>query len=362
MTDRGQASRRPPRGPMAPRARRRWAVAAGVAACWAVLLGITGSIVAATLLLAFIAAFAVLLAIALRALGVTREHPWVQQLRSRPWRDGQEVLRLALRHLPEVFVITPGGTLLAPNSVELWLNPRDFGSLSEVMDPGLVNDSATEVYEEEVAAHGARFGRPGVAEVRVVSEPSVLPGRYRLRQARPVDTGAGYQPVPDPGPVPLAASVPGSAPSPQPAPSLQPAPFPQAAPTPVGPWPYARDGWTGGDKAAAATVVPGLSTVAERGPVPLLRLVTGDSVAQTRVSGARAGRGDVELPLPAVLTVSRQHARFTYADGQWWVENLGRNGLSLSGVPLEGQRPVRDGDTIRWGAAAEAPVSRVEIS
>ncbi|MBO0775582.1 MAG: FHA domain-containing protein [Actinobacteria bacterium] len=355
MTDRGQASRRPPRGLMPRRARRRWVVAAGVAACWAVLLGITGSLTAATLLLVLIAAFGVLLVIGLRTLGITLDHPWVQQLRSRPWRDGQEVLRLALRHLPDVFVITPGGTLLAPNSVELWLNPRDVRSLSELMDPGLVNASAAEVYQEEVAAHGARFARPGLAEVRVVSDPSVLPGRYRLRQARPVDTEVPYQPGGAARPEPLAASAPGSA---LPAQAATP---PQAAQAAAGPWPSARDGWTYGDE-AAATVIPGLPTVAERGPVPVLRLVTGDCVAQTQVSGARAGRGDVELALPEVLTVSREHARFTYADGHWWVENLGRNGLTLNGVPLEGQRPVRDGDTIRWGAAADALVSRVRIS
>jgi pSer/pThr/pTyr-binding forkhead associated (FHA) protein len=93
----------------------------------------------------------------------------------------------------------------------------------------------------------------------------------------------------------------------------------------------------------------------------VLRLVTGDSTAETQVSGARAGRGDVELPLPEVPTVSREHARFTYADGQWWVTNLGRNGLTLNGVPLAGRRSVRDGDSIRWGSKADALVSRVEV-
>ena len=42
--------------------------------------------------------------------------------------------------------------------------------------------------------------------------------------------------------------------------------------------------------------------------VPMLRLVTGSSVAETRMSGARAGRGSVELMLPNVPTVSREHA------------------------------------------------------
>jgi pSer/pThr/pTyr-binding forkhead associated (FHA) protein len=132
---------------------------------------------------------------------------------------------------------------------------------------------------------------------------------------------------------------------------------------PAGGWPYAHDGDTRGQLASAGTVVTGLPTVAERGhpPVPALRLVTGNSAAETQLSGARAGRGDVELPLPEIPTVSREHAQFTYAEGQWWVTNLGRNGLTLNGVPLEGQRPVRDGDSIRWGNKADAPVSRVEV-
>jgi pSer/pThr/pTyr-binding forkhead associated (FHA) protein len=69
----------------------------------------------------------------------------------------------------------------------------------------------------------------------------------------------------------------------------------------------------------------------------------------------------VELVLPPLSTVSREHARFTYADGHWWVENLGRNGLTLNGAPLTGQRPVGDGDSIRWGSNPDALLSRVEL-
>ena len=207
MTDRGEAMRRPPRAPMPRRTRRRWAVAAGVAACWAVALATTGSVVAGTALLLLMAALGTACVLAMRAVGVSAAHPWVQRIRSRPWRDGQDVLQLGLRHLPEVFVITPGGSLLAPNSIELWLNPRDFGSLCELMDINLVNASAAEVYQEQVAAHGARFARPGVAEVRVVSDPSVPPGRYRLRQACPLDTAPALQPVPDSPLVPPAAGL-----------------------------------------------------------------------------------------------------------------------------------------------------------
>ncbi len=97
-------------------------------------------------------------------------------------------------------------------------------------------------------------------------------------------------------------------------------------------------------------------------PVPVLRLVTGSSVAETRTSGARAGRGAVELMLPDVPTVSREHARFTFSDGRWWITNQGRNGLMLNGATVAGEQPLSDGDAIRWGARPDALLSRVEIS
>jgi FHA domain len=354
MADSGEAVPRPPRAPVPRRTRRRWAVAAVVAACWAAALAETGSFVASVALLLFVAALGTGCVLALRAMGVGAAHPWVQRLRSRPWRDGQDVLQLGLRHLPDAFVITPGGSLLAPNSVELWLNPRDLGSLCELMDIGLVDASASEVYQEQVAAHGARFAQPGVAEVRIVGDPSVPPGRYRLRQARPLDIPSGLQPVPD-----LQLEPAGAGPVQRPG-----QPGPRAAQSALaGDWPYAHDGDTHTGPALAPAIIPGPPTVAETGqrPIPVLRLVTGGSAAETQVSGARAGRGEVELRLPGIPTVSREHARFIYAEGQWWVTNLGRNGLTLNGVPLVGQRPVHDGDSIRWGSEADAPVSRVEV-
>ena len=84
-------------------------------------------------------------------------------------------------------------------------------------------------------------------------------------------------------------------------------------------------------------------------------------MSQTRTSGARAGRGAVELALPDVPTVSREHARFTYSDGQWWIANLGLNGLMLNGSSLAGEHPLHDGDSIRWGRNQDAPESRVDI-
>ncbi len=95
--------------------------------------------------------------------------------------------------------------------------------------------------------------------------------------------------------------------------------------------------------------------------IPALRLITGGRVCETRMSGARAGRGAVELGLPDVPTVSREHARFTYSDGQWWVANLGMNGMTLNGSAAAGEQPLHDGDVIRWGTNEQAPTSRVQI-
>ncbi len=163
MTDGRQAAARPPRAPMPRRSRRRWAAAAVAAACWALLLGVTGSLIAGTALLLLVAALAAGCVVGLRSMGVDADHPWVKQLAARPWRDGQDVLQLSLRHLADVLVVTPAGSLLAPNCLQLRLSPRDYGTLSELMDIGLISSSAAEAYEEQVAARGARFagqGRP----------------------------------------------------------------------------------------------------------------------------------------------------------------------------------------------------------
>jgi FHA domain len=390
----------------------RWAAAAGVAVCWLLLLDVTGSIIAATMLLAFLAGLGVAGVMVLRALGISRDHPWVRQLAARPWRDGQEVLQLALRHLPEVFVVTPSRSLLAPDVVELRMNPDDLHSLTERMDLGLISESAAEVYQEQVAAHGACFAGTGPAEVRVIPDPSVPAGRYRLRQGQPVDAAAppgspfayaGAQhpglPYPD-APYPAAPYL-----GAQPHPGAQhpaehsAAPYPagaypvvnhQAAPSPGGrlhaaeltdPGPggepdglyrapdsrypgfVGHDGNTRAQSAPGRLATAGMATVIElsRSPVPVLRLVTDGSVAETRVSGARAGRGAVELALPDVPTVSREHARFTFSDGRWWIANLGRNGVTLNGTALVGEQPLGNGDSIRWGMRSDALLSRVEI-
>ena len=274
MTDSMEAVRRPPRAPMPRsqmprtpmrrRSRRRWAVAGGVAGCWLLLWMATGSLLAGTVALVVLALIGAGLVGGLRLLGVTREHPWVRGMATRPWRDGQDVLQLALRHLPEVFVVTPNGALLAPNAVELRLNPRDYDSLAERIDIGLAASSAADVYTEQAAAHEARFAGYGPAEVTVLRDPAVPAGRYQLRQGQPL--GATPRPAFEPA-TPYGgsrfepASVPADLPTGPPAggPGLPGAAGPYAARPPQSrpggapSWPFAHDGATTAAPAGPAT-------------------------------------------------------------------------------------------------------------
>jgi hypothetical protein len=116
------------------------------------------------------------------------------------------------------------------------------------------------------------------------------------------------------------------------------------------------------DGGGARALPTDLLTVGAVSSVPLLRLVTRGSAAETRASGARAGRGTaVELLLPEEPTVSRVHAKFVFRDGQWRVTGLGRNGLMVNEMPVRSEQVVRDGDLISWGSQPGALVSRVQI-
>jgi hypothetical protein len=251
--------------------------------------------------------------------------------------------------LHDVFVITPGGSLFAPNRVEIQMSPQDLISLCDQMELGVIVASATEAYEEQVGRYGARFATAGRPEVCVVADEWIPRGRYRLRQGHPATAAARHE-RPD---VSYDMSH---------APGLTSAAPPHHDSDP--------DGWARDEPALARTSVDALTvvdagpaTVMEKtlAPVPVLRLVTGDSVTQTRMPGARAGRGHVELALPDVPTISREHARFAFADGRWWVTNLGMNGLTVNGAPAVTEHPLSDGDIIGWGSRPDALVSRVEI-
>ena len=141
--------RRPAGGRLQARSRRRWIVAGAVTGLWLLLLIVSGSLTSSLVLLVLALAFLGLMTVGLRSLGVGRDHPAVQALATRPWRDGREVLALALRHMSEVFIVTPNGSRLAPSSVELCMNPADVASLANLIDLELVNASAAEAYVAE---------------------------------------------------------------------------------------------------------------------------------------------------------------------------------------------------------------------
>ena len=357
MGDQAGGGRRMAGGRLQARSRRRWLIAGAVTGLWLLLLIVSGSLLSSLVLLVLAIAFLALMAVGLRSLGISRDHRAVQALATRPWRDGREVLALALRHMSEVFIITPNGSRLAPSSVELCMNPADVDSLANLIDLELVNASAAEAYAAEIAASGAQVRQDMPIEVSVVSDPAVPAGRYGLRQARPHALG-------------VAAGASFDRPAPAPA---DPAPFPAPA------WAASSaaaavtsHGGRGGPAAAAeaatmAAWAPGdattsAATMCELAPNPLLRLVTGDLTAQTRVSGACAGRGPAsELLLPEDPTVSRLHAQFTCAAGEWRITGVGLNGVLLNGTVLTDEQVVRDGDTICWGRRPDSLSSRVQI-
>src|SRR6516162_1029165 len=184
MADRRDGPRRLPRAPLRSRGRGRWFVLIGAAGMWLAFLWATDSMIVATVMSVMLATAIGLSLMALRWLGFDRDHPWVQRMGERPWRDGREVLQLALRHLPEVFIVTPSGSLLAPNALDVLMNPDDFASLAEVMEQSLIDSWAGEAYQGCIGEHAARLGGDGPVMVRVASDPDVLAGRYRLRQGR----------------------------------------------------------------------------------------------------------------------------------------------------------------------------------
>ena len=190
MTGGREAARRPTRAPL----RRRHQAALGGGEWRRGVLagpgGRDGLRHPATIVLMVIAVLAAAGVGGLRTLGITRDHPWIRRMASRPWRDGQDVLKVAIRHLADVFLVTPSGALLAPNLVELQLNPDDLHFLCEQMELSVISASMTEVYQEQVTAYGARLAGAGRAEVYVIAAGSVPPGRYRLRQGDPVSVGA----------------------------------------------------------------------------------------------------------------------------------------------------------------------------
>ena len=321
---------------------------AGVAAAtWLLLLVTTRSMLAGTLLLLAVAVVAIVATVTARSLGISGDHPLLWRLASRPWRNGHDVLMTGLKHLPELFMVTPTGSWLAPNVAEVRMNPADHAYLTEVMDPAVIGSDANEMYRAQVAEHAAQVASPGPVSVRVVPDEAVPAGRYRLTPAaraprvagapagrlRVVSGGSARRGVRDGVSVRDGQGI-------------------RAGLTLVDPTGDQTVRWGPGDVPTARD---------DRRP-PSLRLVTGDAIVHTRRSGARAGRGSsVELRLPQELTISREHANFTFSDGHWWITGLGRNGLLLNGSRLTGRSAIASGDRISWGTHANAVTSEILV-
>jgi hypothetical protein len=305
-------------------------VLAGVAAAtWLVFLLATRSMLAGTSLLLAATVLAIVAKVTARSLGISGDHPLVGRLASRPWRNGHDVLMTGLEHLPELFLVTPTGSWLAPDVAEVRMNPADHAYLTEVMDPAAIRSSASESYRSQVADYGAQVAGPGPVSVRVLPDEAVPAGRYRLTPGVRAAGVAG-------APAGRLRSVLG-----------------------------VRDGLTLAEPTGDRTVKWGPGDVPtardDRRP-PSLRLLTGKAVVHTRRSGARAGRGSsVELRLPQELTISREHANFTFTDGRWWITGMGRNGLLLNGSRLTGRSAVTSGDRVSWGTHANAVTSEIQV-
>src|SRR5262249_48508468 len=315
MADRRDGPRRSPHAPLWSRSRRRWIVLICVAGVWLLFLRGTGSVTVATAMLLLLATAIGLGLMALRWLGVDRDHPWVQRIGERPWRDGRGGLQLAPRHLPEGFITSPSRSLRGPNALEVLMNPDDFASLTEVMDQSLIDSWACEAYQSCIGEHAARLGGDGPVLVRVASDPDVLAGRYRLRQGRLVGAAPAESALPADAAQAVGVRYPAGA-----AQAVG-AGYPAGAVQAAGAVPAAGgfgfraaeastfqasdgrtlpsgDGRPRIDGAGARALPTDLLTVGAVSSVPLLRLVAGGSAAETRVSGARAGRGTARKPAP----------------------------------------------------------------
>jgi S1-C subfamily serine protease len=96
-----------------------------------------------------------------------------------------------------------------------------------------------------------------------------------------------------------------------------------------------------------------------------LSLLTGGragAIARFRSGPVLLGRGPqagVQLDPEVDLAVSARHAVLEWEEGTWFVQDLGStNGTLLNGTPLEGRRPLEDGDRIQLGATG--PVVRFQ--
>ena len=97
-------------------------------------------------------------------------------------------------------------------------------------------------------------------------------------------------------------------------------------------------------------------------PPAVLVLADGSKVdvRHSLIANNRIGRAADNSLVLQDETASAHHARLSFHEGQWWLEDLGsRNGTTVNGIALEGPLVLTYGDQIAFGRVEylmEAPV------
>ncbi len=96
---------------------------------------------------------------------------------------------------------------------------------------------------------------------------------------------------------------------------------------------------------------------------PAVLVLADDSNVDVRhslIANNRIGRAADNSLVLQDETASAHHARLSFHEGQWWLEDLGsRNGTAVNGITLEGPLVLTYGDQIAFGRVEfrmEAPV------
>ncbi len=210
LANRSNVMQRPPHVPLQSRSRKRWAIVAGIAAVWVILSYGAGSVVAGTILLMLLAVAVAIIMVAMRSLGINRDHPWMQWLAARPggdvsepspqipWRDvsepaGWRDVGSPAGPVPWRDVSEPAGPdawreVRGPAGPDAWREVRDGGAyLNPAAARTVVSEFATVAAQApvpllrlltngqvtETRTPGARAGRSREAELSLPEEPTV---------------------------------------------------------------------------------------------------------------------------------------------------------------------------------------------
>lgn len=88
-------------------------------------------------------------------------------------------------------------------------------------------------------------------------------------------------------------------------------------------------------------------------------------VSHSLIANNRIGRAADNTLVLQDETASAHHARLSFHEGQWWLEDLGsRNGTTVNGIALEGPLVLTYGDQIAFGRVEfrmEAPVIEEDL-